>query len=143
MFKQWRPLGEDLGSFPGLDVLVHGRDVTVIWEEWVNGECVFKMRVEFGPTLANLRIWDESSVGFDSQPPVSNLQFDPNEPGHYNAHLELDSSVRETYNEYAQMLYERIDRYYFWGQEIVLLLDVADAQPVVTVEVPRVPRHGA
>jgi hypothetical protein len=143
MFKQWRPLGEELGGFPGLDLSVNGRDVTIIWHEWVNGVCVFKMKVEFGPSVADLRIWDESAAGFNSEPPVADSRFDPDEPGQYWAHVETNSAILQHYNEYAQTLYQRIDRYFFWGQEIVVLLDVADAHPVVTIEVPRVNWHGA
>ncbi|WP_290886407.1 hypothetical protein [Arenimonas sp.] len=143
MFRQWRPLGEELGTFPGLDVEVRGREVTVVWDEWVNGVCVFRMRAAFGPSLASLRIWDESSVGFDPQPPVADSEFDPNEPGHYNAHVEHASAVLESYNEYARMMYKRIDRYFLWGQEIVVMLDIADCDPVVTIEVPRAAGHGA
>ena len=136
MFKQWKPLGEHLGTFPGLELDIRGRDVSVVWEEGLNGECIFKMRIDFGRSIASLMIWDESPIGF-SPGQLPDDAFDPNETGQYSAWIERESGVLQSYDEYARMLYERIDRYHFWGQDIVLLLDAADADPTITIEVPR------
>lgn len=142
MFKPWKPLGETLGNHPGLEVTVDDRSVTIIWEEWRNGQCVFKMRIAFEQCLASLMMWDESPVDF---PPgrLPDEVFDPSQSDPYSAWVECDSSIRDRYGEYGQMIYKRIDRYHFIGQSTVLLLDVADAEPVVAIELARSAALGA
>ncbi|BCT93694.1 hypothetical protein LYSHEL_27210 [Lysobacter helvus] len=94
------------------------------------------MRIAFEQCLASLMLWDESPIDF---PPgrLPHESFDPSHSDPCSAWVERSSAVRDQYGEYGQMLYKRIDRYYFIGQSTVVLLDVADAEPTVTIEVPR------
>ena len=87
MFKPWKPLGEVLGAYPGLDVKVEGRSVTIVWEEWLDGKCIFRMRIEFEQCLASLMLWDESPIDF---PPgkLPDGTFDLAQFGPYSAWVE-------------------------------------------------------
>ena len=139
MFKRWKPLGEELGTYPGLELQTHGLSVSVVWSEWLGGQCLFRMRVDFGKSMVSLMVWDESPIDFGPGL-LPDDAFDSGETGHYSAWVERQSDVLESYGEYARMLYKRIDRYHFAGQEVEVLLDIADAEPTVTIEVPRMPR---
>jgi len=133
MFKPWRPFGKALGTHPGLNVRVEDRSVTIVWEEWRNGQCIFKMQVAFDQCLASLMLWDESPIDFPPGKLPENA-FDSSDAEPCSAWVERSSEIREQYGEYGQMLYKRIDRYHFIGQSTVVLLDIADAEPTVTIE---------
>ena len=133
MYQPWKPLGHNLEAYPGLDVSIQSRSIKIVLTNWLNGNCYFALELSFKHALAGFFIYDESTnhEGQIGMPATTEFDNEANSGNRYPAWVERDSKRLALYAEYGKMNYQRIDSYFIEGQQIVLVIDVADADPAV------------
>jgi len=131
MFKQWQPLNHNLESSPGLDLSIESRSLKIRLTNWRDEVCFFGLDILFTHAIAGLYVYDESTDGPENLTQPEALEFDGGRAGTYPAWVDKSNKRLALYGELGRSKYEHIDTYFFVGQSIVVLVDVADSEPTV------------
>ncbi|NYZ63487.1 hypothetical protein [Luteimonas deserti] len=98
---------------------------------WRAGTCFFALEFFFPNAVAGMYLWDESGEALEGiEPDIGGFEGGR---GAYDYPVWVDHSGSrlDLYGDLGRMQYQRLDSYLFVGQSIVILLDVADVEPVV------------
>lgn len=109
----------------------------VLWTEWLNNQCQFEMEIKFEHGLAGMLCLDESTYQTASKlemPLERELDSEGFKPLPWPAWKSHVNYRRHLYGDLGELNYTNIDTYYFVGSETVLLLDIADVEPEITVK---------
>jgi len=137
MYKPWKPVERIFSTHPFIDWCVSSRSVVLNWTEWLNNECQFEMEVKFEEGLAGILCIDESTYqttklfGIPEESEINTQDFKPLPWPAWKSELNYRKHL---YGELGEIIYTEIYTYYFVGSETVLLIDIADAEPVIKVK---------
>ena len=133
MYEPLHPLEEAVERWPGIDLQIDGTSVCVRVSSWRGGtSCFAAFDFKFRHALAGLYVFDETT-NFEGQ--VAMPQEQDFLDGASRAHplwLDRSGSRLSLYGEYGAMNYKNLSSYCFIGQSIVVVLDIADAEPEIT-----------
>ncbi|MCF6226713.1 MAG: hypothetical protein L3J22_10505 [Xanthomonadales bacterium] len=114
---------------------MEGRTVSLKWTEWLNNKCQFEMEVQFKEGIAGIYCFDESTyqttaihLGVPSEVELDKGGFKPIPWPAWKSELNYRKHL---YGDLGAALYENMYSYYIVGSETVILLDVADSEPVI------------
>lgn len=132
MYKPWKPFGELVkGDWPGFDLTIKGRSLTVTRHVWRDRICISGMRLNF-QHVAGFYVIDESVAVTSNYSPLPQ-EFDNSDATWRGCEMwvEENSTRIELYGELGKVNYERLNSYYMVGQEVVLVID-AGREPTVS-----------
>lgn len=130
MYEPWQPLGRDLESWPGLDISIEHRTVKITLSNWRSEICVFAMQFVFTHGVVGMHVWDERIPQATNLGMPADEEFCAYHRG-YPVWVDRTGSRLGIYGEYASTIYKQVDSYVFYGQSTVVVLDVADTEPLV------------
>ena len=136
MYKPWKPVDRTFSPHPQIVWRVENRSVVLVWTEWLNNQRQFEMEIKFENGLAGLLCVDESihqTVSNFELPLESELVSESFESLPWPAWKSELNYRKHLYGALGDLIYTAIYSYYLVGSDTVLLLDVADADPEITV----------
>jgi hypothetical protein len=139
MYRPWSPLESvrvQLADrpFPQLAWSVQGRSVLIHWTETFGPATCFDIAFDNG--LAGLIAVDEStyaSVRSYGLPAPDQFDAPDFTPLPWPVWREVNSGRAKLYGDLGGLSYTALDSYWFSGGNVVLLIDVADCMPRITV----------
>ncbi len=136
MYKPWLPIDRILSTHPVIDWRVDNRSLILTWKEWKNNKSQFEMEIRFDDGIAGVLCLDESTyqttrgLGIPDEHELDCEGFQPLPWPAWRSELNYRKSL---YGELGEITYKEMYSYYFVGSETVLLLDIADAEPLINV----------
>lgn len=135
MFHPWKPVSRPLRIHPNLSWRVEGLSLTVTWEEWYDRSCQFRMRIHFADGFVGHLAADESIhfevAGF---PKEEELIKDGKTQLPWPAWRSEKNYHLAAYGDVGAIYYKSLVTYYLHGSETVLMFDINNAEPQITVD---------
>ena len=137
MYRPWKPIDRVLGLHPNLDWKVENRSLSISWTEWLHNKCQFEMIITFEGGIAGLITVDESTYSTTQGLGIpGEEEFDAKDfaPIPWPAWKSERNYRKPLYGDLGKLCYRDLYTYYLVGNETVLLLDIADSEPVIKVK---------
>jgi len=135
LYIPWKPIEHTLEPHPDLSWNVTGRTLTLDWIQVFGSE--IRLEIVFHDGLAGLVAVDESayqSAGGLGLPVPAMLYSSGFSSLPWPAWKEANTSRAQLYGDLGKVCYRLMDSYWFVGTDTVLLIDVADCEPLVTMK---------
>jgi hypothetical protein len=134
VFKPWRPIDRDFGCHPELIYSLSGRTLRVRLRQTFGP--ALEIEIEFADCIAGLLVIDESvyqsSLAF-GLPKASDFEFGRFAPIPWPLWKEAATPRSALYGDLGRGSYKSMDSYYIVGADTVMLVDVADDEPSISI----------
>jgi hypothetical protein len=137
MFRPWRPIEFDIRCHPELRYEVEGRTLRVHLFQFAGPK--FELDIHFDECVAGLIVVDESvyqSSSIVGLPGPSDFDDGGFSPIPWPMWKEMATPRVSLYGDLGRVTYKSMDSYYIVGCDTVVLLDVADGEPRISVREP-------
>jgi hypothetical protein len=134
MYVKWIPITGVKLDMPQLQLTVSGASLTIGWKSTFGQGA--NLSIHFDGAVAGMIVLDESTLfGIPDLGMPLPSEFD--EGGDTGescfAWRESDSARKVRYGQYGADHYKRLDSYYLYGGNILVLADIYDCVPVINV----------